>query len=304
MLNSLNIRKFARYFESVMKKYIGICFGLLWLFTSCNSYNKILKSTDYEYKYEAAKEYYMLGKYSKAAVILDELISIMKGTDKAEETLFMVGMCYYGMEDYETASHYFTTYYNSYPRGVYAEEARYYTGKTLYMAVPEPRLDQTATVKAIKELQIFLEYYPQSKKNEIVHNMLYDLQNNLAQKEYETAKLYYNLGPYTGNFNFSSTSPQANANNYESCVITAQNALKDYPYCIQREEFAILILRAKYQMAMQSVDEKKHERMRDAMDEYYAFKNDYPESGYMEEANQMLKKINKATGGNISEDED
>ena len=176
--------------------------------------------------------------------------------------------------------------------------------KTLYMAVPEPRLDQTATVKAIKELQIFLEYYPQSKKNEIVHNMLYDLQNNLAQKEYETAKLYYNLGPYTGNFNFSSTSPQANANNYESCVITAQNALKDYPYCIQREEFAILILRAKYQMAMQSVDEKKHERMRDAMDEYYAFKNDYPESGYMEEANQMLKKINKATGGNISEDED
>lgn len=304
MLNSLNIRKFARYFESVMKKYIGICFGLLWLFTSCNSYNKILKSTDYEYKYEAAKEYYMLGKYSKAAVILDELISIMKGTDKAEETLFMVGMCYYGMEDYETASHYFTTYYNSYPRGVYAEEARYYTGKTLYMAVPEPRLDQTATVKAIKELQIFLEYYPQSKKNEIVHNMLYDLQNNLAQKEYETAKLYYNLGPYTGNFNFSSTSPQANANNYESCVITAQNALKDYPYCIQREEFAILILRAKYQMAMQSVDEKKHERMRDTMDEYYAFKNDYPESGYMEEANQMLKKINKATGGNISEDED
>ena len=304
MLNSLNIRKFARYFESVMKKYIGICFGLLWLFTSCNSYNKILKSTDYEYKYEAAKEYYMLGKYSKAAVILDELISIMKGTDKAEETLFMVGMCYYGMEDYETASHYFTTYYNSYPRGVYAEEARYYTGKTLYMAVPEPRLDQTATVKAIKELQIFLEYYPQSKKNEIVHNMLYDLQNNLAQKEYETAKLYYNLGPYRGNFNFSSTSPQANANNYESCVITAQNALKDYPYCIQREEFAILILRAKYQMAMQSVDEKKHERMRDAMDEYYAFKNDYPESGYMEEANQMLKKINKATGGNISEDED
>lgn len=304
MLNSLNIRKFARYFESGMKKYIGICFGLLWLFTSCNSYNKILKSTDYEYKYEAAKEYYMLGKYSKAAVILDELISIMKGTDKAEESLFMVGMCYYGMEDYETASHYFTTYYNSYPRGVYAEEARFYTGKTLYMAVPEPRLDQTATVKAIKELQIFLEYYPQSKKNEIVHNMLYDLQNNLAQKEYETAKLYYNLGPYTGNFNFSSTSPQANANNYESCVITAQNALKDYPYCIQREEFAILILRAKYQMAMQSVDEKKHERMRDAMDEYYAFKNDYPESGYMEEANQMLKKINKATGGNISEDED
>ena len=132
--------------------------------------------------------------------------------------------------------------------------------------------------------------------------MLYDLQNNLAQKEYETAKLYYNLGPYTGNFNYASTSPDANANNYESCVITAQNALKEYPYCIQREEFAILILRAKYQMAIQSVDEKKRDRMRNAIDEYYAFKNDYPESSYMDEANQMLKKMNKENGGLVTED--
>ena len=302
MFNSLNLRKFAHYFERVMKKTIGFCLGLALMLSSCNSYNKILKSTDYDYKYEAAKEYYMMGKYSKAAVLLDELISIMKGTDKAEESLFMVGMCYYGMGDNETASHYFTTYYNSYPRGVYAEEARFYTGKSLYMAVPEPRLDQTATVKAIKELQLFLEYYPQSDYSETVHNMLYDLQNNLAQKEYETAKLYYNLGPYTGNFNYASTSPDANANNYESCVITAQNALKEYPYCIQREEFAILILRAKYQMAIQSVDEKKRDRMRNAIDEYYAFKNNYPESSYMDEANQMLKKMNKENGGLVTED--
>lgn len=302
MLNSLNSRKFAHYFENMMKKYIVFCLGFLLLLSSCNNYNRVLKSSDYEYKYEAAKEYYMLGKYSKAAVILEELISILKGSDKAEESLFMLSMCYYGMEDYETASYYFTTYYNSYPRGLYTEEARFYTGKTLYMAVPEPRLDQTSTVKAIQELQLFLEYYPQSKRSEIIHNMLYDLQNNLAQKEYETAKLYFNLGPYTGNFNYASDSPNANANNYESCVITAQNALKDYPYCIQREEFAILILRAKYQMAMQSIDEKKHERLRDALDEYYAFKNDYPESQYMTEADHMLKKINKQTGGQIQED--
>ena len=302
MLNSLNSRKFAHYLENVMKKYIVFCLGFLLLLSSCNNYNRVLKSSDYEYKYEAAKEYYMMGKYSKAAVILEELISILKGSDKAEESLFMLSMCYYGMEDFETASYYFTTYYNSYPRGLYTEEARFYTGQTLYLAVPEPRLDQTATVKAIQELQLFLEYYPQSKRSEIIHNMLYDLQNNLAQKEYETAKLYYNLGPYTGNFNYASSSLDANANNYESCVITAQNALKDYPCCIQREEFAILILRAKYQMAMQSIDEKKRERLRDALDEYYAFKNDYPDSQYMVEADQMLKKINRQTGDQVPED--
>ena len=287
-----------------MKVYIGFCLGLLLLLTSCNSYNKVLKSTDYDYKYEVAKEYYLLGKYAKSAMILDEMITIMKGTDKAEETLFMAGMSYYGMGDYETASYYFTSYYNSYPRGIYAEQSRFYTGETLYLAAPEPRLDQTATVRAIKELELFLEYYPKSRYKEVVQNMLYDLQNNLAQKEYETAKLYYNLGPYTGNFNFATNSSEANANNYESCVITAQNALRDYPYCIQREELAILILKAKYQMAIQSVTEKKHERMRDALDEYYAFKNDYPESQYMDDANQMLKKINKEMGNRVEEELD
>ena len=104
------------------------------------------------------------------------------------------------------------------------------------------------------------------------------------------------------NLNKELAQNDANANNYESCVITAQNALKDYPYCIQREEFAILILRAKYQMAMKSIDEKKRERLRDALDEYYAFKNDYPESQYMEEADQMLKKINRQTGDQVLED--
>ena len=91
---------------------------MLFLFVSCNSYNKLLKSSDYDYKYEAAKEYYTSGKYERAIVLLDELIVILKGTDKAEEALYMLGMSYYGQGDYETASHYFISYYNNYPRGI------------------------------------------------------------------------------------------------------------------------------------------------------------------------------------------
>lgn len=46
-------------------------------------------------------------------------------------------------------------------------------------------------------------------------------------------------------------------NNYLSCVITAQNALKDYPYTDYREDLSILILRAKYEMAVNSVEDKR-----------------------------------------------
>lgn len=104
-----------------MKKYIIIALVSGTVLTSCGEYNKVLKSTDYEYKYEAAKSYFGKGQNTKAATILEELITIMKGTDKAEESLYMLGMTYYNQGDFITASHYFTTYYNTYPRGVYTD---------------------------------------------------------------------------------------------------------------------------------------------------------------------------------------
>ena len=78
-----------RNYLNKMKKYIIIALVSGTVLTSCGEYNKVLKSTDYEYKYEAAKSYFGKGQNTKAATILEELITIMKGTDKAEESLYM-----------------------------------------------------------------------------------------------------------------------------------------------------------------------------------------------------------------------
>ena len=185
-----------------MKKYIIIALVSGSVLSSCGDYNKVLKSTDYEYKYEAAKGYFGKGQNSKAATLLEELITILKGTDKAEESLYMLAMAYYNQGDYVTASHYFTTYYNTYPRGTYTEMSRYYSGKALFLDTPEPRLDQTSTYKAINELQMFIEYFPESKHHKDAQQMMFDLQDKLVMKDYLTAKLYYNLGSYTGNASY------------------------------------------------------------------------------------------------------
>ncbi len=84
-----------------MKKNILITLLAALLLSSCGEYNKLLKSTDYEYKYEAAKNYFAKGQYSRAATLLNELIAILKGTDKAEESLYMLGMSYYNQQDYQ-----------------------------------------------------------------------------------------------------------------------------------------------------------------------------------------------------------
>ena len=271
-----------------MKKYIIIALVSGSVLTSCGEYNKVLKSTDYEYKYEAAKSYFGKGQNTKAAAILEELITILKGTDKAEESLYMLGMTYYNQGDFITASHYFSTYYNTYPRGTYTEQARFYSGKALFLDTPEPRLDQSSTYKAIQELQMFMEYFPASNRHQEAQQMIFDLQDKLVMKDYMAARLYYDLGSYTGNSSYSTT-----GNNYLACIVTAQNALKDYPYTKLREDISILHLRAKYDMAKESVEEKKEERMRDAIDEYYAFKNEFPESKYTKEVENIYKDAKK-----------
>ena len=275
-----------------MKKYIAIALLTGAFLTSCGEYNKVLKSTDYVYQYEAAKSFFGEGKYNKAATLLESLTNILKGTKDAEESLYMLAMCYYNQEDYVTASHYFTTYYNTYPRGVFTELARFHAGKALFVDTPEARLDQSSTYSAIQELQMFMEYFPGSKRKTEAQIMIFSLQDKLVEKEFLTAKLYYDLGTYTGNASYTADM-RVNGNNYLACITTAQNALKDYPYTTMREEISMLLLRAKYQLGSESVLEKKEERMREAIDEYYAFKNEFPESKHMKEVESIYKNASK-----------
>lgn len=285
---SLEKSNFAQLYQLYMKKYIAMVLLSAGVLSSCGEYNKVLKCTDNEYKYEAAKSYFAKGQNSKAATLLEDLALIMKGTSNAEESAYMLAMTYYNQGDYITASHYFNTYYTTYPRGVYTELARFYSGKALYLDTPEPRLDQSSTYKAIEELQMFMEYFPQSERKEIAQNMIFELQDKLVEKEYLSAKLYYDLGSYTGNTVYSST-----GNNYLAAVVTAQNILREYPYTKKREDLSILILRAKYDMAKESVPEKKEDRMRETIDEYYAFINEFPESKYKNEVEQIFKDASK-----------
>ena len=255
------------------------------LLSSCNSYNALLKSQDYDYKYEAAKEFYMNGQYTRAYQILEELVMVLKGSDRGEESLFMLGMCYYNLHDYETATMYLDRYAKSYSKGEYTELARFFSGKASYLQSPDPRLDQSPTYAALNQLQDFLDFYPYSTLREDVNDMIYELQNRLVQKEYDTAKLYYNLGSYVGNCTNGGS-------NYDACIITAENALRSYPYTRLREDLYMLILRSRYQLAQHSVDEKSEERYRQTVDEYYGFKNEFPESKYMKEADHIFKHSN------------
>lgn len=258
--------------------------------SGCGEYNRVLKSKDVDYKFDFAKRAYNNKQYVQASTVLADIITPLKGSSKGEEALYLLAMSYYENKDYLNSGAYFKTYYTRYPKGQYTENARFYSGYGYYLDSPESQLDQSGTLKAIQELQAFLDYFPKSDRATTAQKCIFDLQDKLTLKELENAQLYYNLGTYLGN-------------NYESAIIVAENTLKDYPYTKYREDLEMIILRSKYQEALNSIAIRQADRYREVVDEYYSFINNFPDSNYRKEADNILKNANKHLGNQLQDND-
>ncbi len=263
-----------------MKRFHFFLVVLVLFFASCGEYQKLLKSDDADLKYTKAVEYFNKGDFMRASTLFDAVATYYKGTERSELVLNYLAKSYMGQKDYYSASEYYNTYVKTYPKGQFVIEAKYMIGYCYYLDSPDARLDQTSTYNAIAALQEFIDVYPESERVPDANKLLTELNDKLAYKAYLNAKLYYNLGNYLGN-------------NYESAVITAQNALKDYPATKYSEELSFLILDAKYEQAVQSIEEKKIERYRATIDEYYNFINEFPDGEYRKQADKIFNESKK-----------
>lgn len=249
-------------------------------FVSCGEYQQILKLKDPDIKYQKALMYFEDEQYVKAQTLLDEVTSYYRGTDRSQDVLAYLSRSYMGQKNYSAAAEYYQAYIRNYPKGRYIIEARFQIGHCYYLNSPDARLDQADTKKAIEYFTQFIELYPESPYAEQAYKEMGELYDKLAEKEYLSAKMYYNLGTYLGN-------------NYLSSEIVAKNALKNYPTNKYQEELNWLILQSKYQQMVNSLDEKKEERARETEDEYYNFVTEYPDSKHSYSAKKILKEVQK-----------
>lgn len=272
---------FSRFRFVMGKNYIHIALAVMALgLASCGQYNKAMKSSDNDLKYETALKYYEEEEYYKAYSLLETIGSAFRGTEKGENLVYFTGMARYKNKEYAMAKTYFTSYFRGYPQGKHAEECKFLAGKSLCKDSPEVKLDQDITIKAIDELLEFTTLFPKSQYLPEALELLEKMQDKLAEKAYLNAKLYYDLGDYMGN-------------NYLSSVITASNALKLYPDSKRKEDLSFLILQAKYMQAVKSVEKKMEDRYRDTDDEYYNYIGEFPDGKHRKEAEHIHEKTQK-----------
>ena len=253
-----------------MKNFLYII--LLAALFSCNSYQKIVKSNDIELKYIMAKKYYEENEYFKALPLLDELHTLFKGTKKAEEVDYLLAYTHYGLGANMLASYKFKLFTLTYPFSKHNEELAYMAAYCYYLESPKYSLDKTNTLKAIQELQTFIDKYPESEKVEKCNYLIDDLTMKIHKKVYGIAKLYYDI------------------EDYNAAITALNNVITDYPTIDNQSEIQFLILDANYKLAINSVSSKKIERLNNTIASYRYFAKNFPEDNRIKEANDIYEK--------------
>jgi len=136
---------------------------------------------------------------------------------------------------------------------------------------PRSSLDQSATFQAIDELNLFMNLYPNSNLVDSCNTLLDELRIKLEKKSFDLAQLFLKTAKY------------------KAAIVTFENTLVDFPDTDYKEEILFNSLKAHYKLALNSVDSKKEERLKDTMKAYVKFADSLPNSSLLRKAEDMYR---------------
>lgn len=251
----------------------------LSFFTSCTDFYNMTKkksTATTEEKKTAALAYYESEDYIKSITLLEEVMPFYNLTTEGEYLNYIYCLANYKLEDFYLSGYYFKRFIRKYPKSKYAEEALFLSSLCSVQNSPQYSLDQTETYNALDQLQIFIDEYPTSTRIDTCNQLMDGLRSKLELKQYEYAKLYYQT------------------ENYKSAVVALEQTLQKYPESVYKEEIYYLLVMSNFKLAINSVEDKKLERLNNTLKSYRTFVAEFPESSKLNELNGVKKQTEKA----------
>ena len=258
-----------------MKKLILIFAGVL-LLVSCGEFQKVYNGNDLQAKYKLAWKMYKAGKYHKADQLFEQVDKFYKHKPVYQRLLFAHAMSLFKMKYWQSAGEKFRKFTRLYPESSKAEEADFYIVKAYEALSPPYSLDQSYTVRAIEEINSFLKKHPYSKYKDEVNAINQKLQRKLERKYFEIAKMYYDL------------------DRYKAAIRAFNNYLVDYPGSYLKEKALFYRFKAAGDLALNSVESKKAERLRTAIQYYQNFVQKSKDDELKTKAKKLYDKLQKA----------
>jgi outer membrane protein assembly factor BamD len=113
-----------------------------------------------------------------------------QGSAVADDAQCYLGECRFQREEYLLAAFEYQQLIRNMPASPLTPDAQYKIGLCYYNLSPKSSLDQVYTLKAIDELQTFVEYHPAHAQAVEAERLIKELTRRLAKKSFEVAEQY------------------------------------------------------------------------------------------------------------------
>tara|TARA_B100000965_G_scaffold406731_1_gene447700 strand:- start:2990 stop:3790 length:801 start_codon:yes stop_codon:yes gene_type:complete len=245
------------------------------IFFSCNEYQKVLKSEDVKLKYDLAEEFYENQDFRRASRLFEQIKPKYRGKPQGERITFFYANCLLNTKNYMLAAYEFESFTKAYPLSQKVEDAKFLSAFSYYKLSPTHSLDQSDTFEAVEKLQEFINTYPNSERMSNANDLVKELREKVEFKAFEIAKQYNTI------------------RDYKSAIIVLDDFISDYPGTPYREDALFYLLDSSYELAINSIDLKKEERLFNAKKIFEELVETYPESKYLERSKKLFNNIEK-----------
>lgn len=246
---------------------------LILMSSACSDYQKLLNSDDVSEKYKQAEVYYNNGEYRKANRLFEQIIPKYRGKPQAQRIIFFFAESYFQTKSYYLAAYQYENFTKSYPKSDRVQEATFKAAKSYYFQSPRHSLDQEDTFTALEKLQVFLNLYPESEYADEANQMIAELQEKLEKKDFEIAKQYYTI------------------RDYKAAIKANENFVSGFPGTKFREESLYIKFIASYEIAINSIDAKKQERLEELIQQYNTLLRYYPETLFLADLDKRMTQV-------------
>ena len=166
---------------------------LVLILASC-ARNKVDYTT--ESKLEKSNQFYAAKKYSKAAVLYDE-ISFEKKSASSAFALMRLADSYFMMNKFTDARLKYIMMTSSYPDYPDIETAYFRIGVCYFQESMPAQYDQTETAQSIEAFRIFLDRFPASQYYQEALEYIRKAQKKIIEKKYYNGYIYYKMKDYS-----------------------------------------------------------------------------------------------------------
>ena len=147
-------------------------------------------------RFNKAMNFFEKGKYPRARDEFDYIIMTDPGSQLASESQYYKGESLFNMKEYDEAGVTLDRYVRFANDINKIEKARYRICECALLSSNFYQRDQKETIRALDQLQMFIEDFPESELIPDSERAIADLRLKLAQKAHEVGRLYLKLEEY------------------------------------------------------------------------------------------------------------